>query len=514
MSDQDPSKETVILVHGTWAGPVEGEHRWYQRIDGPEAEQSFVAKLDDALARYGSSARCWKHCDDQNPPFHWSGENNWLSRTSAAARLSASIHQAAQDGWKCHVIAHSHGGNILMEALSPEVGSLPQSRATAIGRLITLGTPYIDVISGIGRARRLWIVLLGIPAFLLYAAALALFSGIIWTAIRDGKFFSTHSRGDWEMSVFFCSILAVLLFVPMVWVIRYWRGRLFDLAAAVKSTPPAYQDQILMMGSASDEAWQILYHLSRTENPLRPTRPLLSYLGEFWQRVVAKKREATRLIGIASFSDSSWFVRLWVVLTYAVGASALYFWWRTRQPGFDLNKADGLTVLSIAVPFLYVLLISPIVAAYYGHTFVSTLATPIRLVWRQFSVLTLLPREVIAYLVRARAWSLLQEMALGLEAYPRRFPIVERQPGRIAGAAVRAEELNDHVVARMLSRRSEGIGKELVGITELLTRKEISLADISEVLRDIETGVSLVHAAYYTDDECIDRIARWIAGKG
>jgi hypothetical protein len=42
----------------------------------------------------------------------------------------------------------------------------------------------------------------------------------------------------------------------------------------------------------------------------------------------------------------------------------------------------------------------------------------------------------------------------------------------------------------------------------------VTAADISSLLRTIEEDQSLVHAAYYTDNECIDRIANWIAGKG
>ena len=78
----------------------------------PEAEQSFGTKLDDALARYGSSARCWKHCDEKTLPFHWSGENNWLARSAGAARLAQNLRELINGAWKCHIVAHSHGMNL------------------------------------------------------------------------------------------------------------------------------------------------------------------------------------------------------------------------------------------------------------------------------------------------------------------------------------------------------------------------------------------------------------------
>ena len=98
MAEAEQPKETVILVHGTWAAPVDGKHPWYQTLEGPGAEDTFVAKLDAALERNGSSARCWAHCDEASKPFHWSGENNWLARTAAAVRLSEEIRR-----WFCRV---------------------------------------------------------------------------------------------------------------------------------------------------------------------------------------------------------------------------------------------------------------------------------------------------------------------------------------------------------------------------------------------------------------------------
>jgi hypothetical protein len=50
-------------------------------------------------------------------------------------------------------------------------------------------------------------------------------------------------------------------------------------------------------------------------------------------------------------------------------------------------------------------------------------------------------------------------------------------------------------------------------LSDLFARKE-AISDISTFLKTIASDVSLVHAAYYTDDESIGRIADWIAGRG
>src|SRR5262245_31121176 len=41
----------------------------------------------------------------------------------------------------------------------------------------------------------------------------------------------------------------------------------------------------------------------------------------------------------------------------------------------------------------------------------------------------------------------------------------------------------------------------------------VTSADIKLLLRAIEADEAVVHAAYYIDDECIARIAAWIAAK-
>src|SRR5262245_45074544 len=108
-------KETVILVHGTWASPRKDRSQWYQRSSAAD-QSSFAAKLDRALAERGSTARCWAHCDDAQL-FSWSGDNTWIGRARASTDLAACVNKLQDDGWRCHIVAHSHGGNIVAEAL-------------------------------------------------------------------------------------------------------------------------------------------------------------------------------------------------------------------------------------------------------------------------------------------------------------------------------------------------------------------------------------------------------------
>jgi hypothetical protein len=49
-------KETVIIVHGTWAAPDPAKRKWYEPADSRPGGESFATKLNAALQERGSSA--------------------------------------------------------------------------------------------------------------------------------------------------------------------------------------------------------------------------------------------------------------------------------------------------------------------------------------------------------------------------------------------------------------------------------------------------------------------------
>ena len=50
--------------------------------------------------------------------------NNWLSRTKAAPRLRGQVQDLRSQGWKVHLVGHSHGGNVSIEAITDDVDRL------------------------------------------------------------------------------------------------------------------------------------------------------------------------------------------------------------------------------------------------------------------------------------------------------------------------------------------------------------------------------------------------------
>jgi hypothetical protein len=174
------SRETVIVVHGTWAGLRPGTTNWWFRTaEAGGSAPSFTANLDEALEKRGSRARCWAHCDRDDQVFHWSpGENSWIERTRAAAALADYVAELQNHGWICHLVGHSHGGNVVIKAALVNA---------PLGNLVTLGTPFLDTMSPIRkRSERLTKVLSRLVEAsmlsigLLSVVYLSLFEGLNW----------------------------------------------------------------------------------------------------------------------------------------------------------------------------------------------------------------------------------------------------------------------------------------------------------------------------------------------
>jgi hypothetical protein len=146
------AKETIIIVHGTRAAPEAGARRWYQPVGGVPAAEGFVSKLDAALQKRRSPARCWAHCTQGNQIFHWSGDNSWIARTRAASALADYVAKLRNEGWRCHIVAHSHGGNVVVEAVE-QIITAPSSNKAG-GKFVTLGIPFIDTTSPILRSAK------------------------------------------------------------------------------------------------------------------------------------------------------------------------------------------------------------------------------------------------------------------------------------------------------------------------------------------------------------------------
>jgi hypothetical protein len=87
------------------------------------------------------------------------------------------------------------------------------------------------------------------------------------------------------------------------------------------------------------------------------------------------------------------------------------------------------------------------------------------------------------------------------------------RPPFACSAIYKYEDLSKAAEQRALGKRTGWLERNFGEVTKTFSQVVVTAADLSSLLRKVETDLSLVHAAYYTDDECINRIADWIAGK-
>jgi hypothetical protein len=497
-------------VHGTWAAPEPAANRWYQQIDGGDAAAGFVAKLDTALQKRGSAARCWAHCTADSPIFQWSGENSWIARTRAASALGDYVAKLRKDGWRYHILAHSHGGNVVVEAL-PQIVAAPTSNDLP-STIVTLGTPFIDTMSPIFKRVRRAHKVLNVLSWIGFA--------IVTLILAYSYSAFARSLSIWWHSVFVFAF--VLLAFPVCFSVYEWfsrRGKAGNLAEA--------EPRFLAMSSQMDEAWQILHHTRNFQNPLAVKSNLFSYLFRSTRSNMARSAQVARICGAKSYGDLGVVARIVMALTHLVTtvfivlmiigtiallltsipteAEAVKTKFSDQVLGVTVTLAFLSTVLLIFVMFLTKLL---------GETFYSAFLSPFRWCRRRALFLGNIFAEGATYIVRNRGWSVLQTMIMGLEGYPFRIPGVEQHPSNAPQDFVKYENMPEGAEQRALAMRNAWIGRHFGDVTQTFSKVVVTAADMTLLLRTVEADQSLVHAAYYTDDECIQRVADWIAGAG
>lgn len=108
MGQEDTGKaslDIVILVHGTFAcGEDDSRPRWWQR--GSVFWKRLKAALPSNIGML-----------DSQPLFKWSGENHYMSRYTAGLDLLTYLEELEKCKKPYHIVAHSHGGTVLWNAL-------------------------------------------------------------------------------------------------------------------------------------------------------------------------------------------------------------------------------------------------------------------------------------------------------------------------------------------------------------------------------------------------------------
>lgn len=481
--------EAVVVVHGTWAGPEAGSVKWWQRCaDG--AADHFTTRLDEALARRGSPARCWAGTTLE---FSWTGENAWLHRTQAAADLAAYLKTLSDAGVRYHLVGHSHGGNVIADTLPFLQGP---SEAHALGRVVTLGTPFVDTTTPIENRKLDWQMTITRISYVLAAAAPIALAKPLFGEASPGS--ALPANGP--------LFLAVVGAIALVMWLLY--GRAVDKLRTARSPLPEAIG--LSISSPYDEAWQVLHHLRQAGNPLAVPTGLVRHLYRQSIAHVARRRQVSRLHGSARWRDLSYTALAMLLLFYAMAVG---------MPIIFVTDTEGTgpaswTKFMIMLPamFLVMALYAFIASAIFGPKFISAFWRPVRGFTHVASLLWKIPNEIATYIARKKAWKLLQSYALGLDGYDMELPKVAQMPAQTGKDVFRFERLGEAAERRALARRADWIEANLGDVTETFAKLAVSANDVSALLVAIEKDATLVHAAYYTDADCIERIVDWIAG--
>jgi hypothetical protein len=505
---EEAAKETVIIVHGTYAAPKPGVSRWYQPAEGVPATE-FITKLNHALQKRGSAARCGAHCSQSNQGFHWSGENSWIDRTRAASELGNYVLNLRKEGWLCHIVAHSHGGNVVLEALPRITTALPSS--TSLGKIVTLGTPFMDTMSPIlQKIRTSQSFLIGISWITLIW--LILLPATIWTFVSFAGFGELGAVLATVSTLFVPVIVFALLFFSLK---RQNDNAIFNRAAQM-------QPKFLAIGSTMDEPWQLLHHMRNAANPMAVDKTLIRYLVSSMQSDISRSRELARIYEAKSYRDLNLVPKLFLGLTHLLFLLFLYFalgpniWYMIEgairygdwQVLVSSPNLEGFVVSFVGWSVLILLL-----TRIFGTAFYSAFFAPFRWCVYRLGAIKGIFREIATYIVRSRGWSVVLAIALGLEGYRHQLPRIEQYPSSLPGNFVTYENMPAGAQERALAKRGAWIDRHLDNIAQTFSKLVVTSADITMLQHAIEADQTLVHAAYYTDDECVARIADWIAAK-
>lgn len=281
----------TVIVHGTFA---EDESWWKPGSDLPP---TAADDLEKALRGHGITGSVWRGLRDDPPAridlndpaneisaideaFGWSGKNRHRDRVQAAHQMRASLeglsdrfHTPGEDGRReplgVHLVAHSHGGNIVLEMMKQP------PRDVDLRSITMLGTPLIWTF----RAFRL----LRIGMALLFAASLVFLmipepDESVGEAIVISGFFMLAY--PWAYFWFRRLIVGMMRAVDAIWrhVVRGGRQAGWP---AYGPRPAALRAQlgreILLLRSAEDEA-DLMMHFGASpieayKSLVRPKRP-------------------------------------------------------------------------------------------------------------------------------------------------------------------------------------------------------------------------------------------------
>lgn len=153
INDKANLETLTLIIHGTFAA----DESWWK--PGHNGESTFADRLESALERKGFPGTVWNPtlmADLDYRDFSWSGKNLHTERVKGARKLCDSLSGLAtktkatvDKPLTVNIVAHSHGGNVALEALKHLD---PRIR---IGKVALMGTPLMSFVPSLRIVRLL-----------------------------------------------------------------------------------------------------------------------------------------------------------------------------------------------------------------------------------------------------------------------------------------------------------------------------------------------------------------------
>lgn len=471
--------ETVLLVHGTFANQ--------RRPEVPDwwcPGSTFCHSLDDILKAANSAARCWANLAG-GQPFAWTGLNTESARRIAGGALNHELTALEADPRirRYHLVAHSHGGNVVAQALR-QLASPPLK----LGAVVYLGTPYLDF----HHRARFDIRWVSLPTYL------ALLGASVWAALRwpDGGVYT------WSAAV----AIAIASVAELVWTRRGATERSVGLYGSGRPRAFAFRHDEAISGlRRAQEAMnspalftgQFLNTTSVASYAVQPTpapQPgVLSQLKDSGAYVAATYFQ-NNLDGPVASTPPILQRRAWptaqVNETERVGDAG-----RTTLQMVDAATA-GFPFKPIAVVVLWACVLAP------RLVIAGMLLVPASVTLAMRAVSALFFKFVAPTVLRWLVPWMLRRAAFGADL-GRFMRVSERPPGVLACEPISAA-LEEQAAALSLQ-----YGSAIGGATFAAVAGDGNLSLKSHIEQAL-TNKSLAHSLYYQAPEIIEAIARYV----
>jgi hypothetical protein len=505
----ESARETIILVHGTFAEPRSGGSRqWYQ----PGSE--FCRDLDARLEQLHCRARCWAHLTDDRSYFFWSGRNDWAARSAGATELAKLMHSLIDDGWRVHVVAHSHGGNVLLEALDIGAEGFASAHDYEGGYLVLMGTPIMELRelakSGMSARTLLWKVLLSVAILVM----------VVWRAWPASDRFVHQTSGaivggDPTVEAVILALFLALVFLTILYLARLLIYRVAGVQSSAGSTAQSehvfirFRDalspqwkRLLILNGSSDEAYQVLSKLAGMVPTL--LKPAAAERGSF-------RHWLTGVTSLSHFADQVSFGKR----RGGFSGWTLLFW------GFQVLAFVTVLLIGVAVALLVdqtvgVAIISILIAAtvlsLFGRDLLAFLCIPARIFSFLINIMLSAVRNLVTWGFRRWGGSVLHDIILGVSGFPLGGKNeVSFEPRFVGTDFYEFRDLPNTVIEQTLESRSKDVVSWLDALTRLLSDQVIAANDALPILSRIANDTTLIHASYYQHDLCRQHIAEWLA---